>query len=63
MPRRKLSVSKSSLIQVSVTPDEKAAFDAWCSANNTTMSEIVRKEIAPYIAKGYKLMQGDRDKT
>ncbi len=40
-----------------VAPDEKAAFDAWCAANSTTMSEVIRSAIAPYIVKGVELRQ------
>ncbi|MBF2085404.1 hypothetical protein [Thermoleptolyngbya sp. C42_A2020_037] len=57
MPRRKLERRKSEYIQVAIEPDEKAAFDAWCAANSTTMSDVIRKEIAGYIAKGKKLME------
>lgn len=56
MPKRKLD-RKREFIQVAIDPSEKAAFDAWCAANSTTMSEIIRKEIAPYIAKGNQLQQ------
>lgn len=57
MPRKKLERKKNEVIQVAIEPDEKVAFDAWCMANSTTMSEIIRKEIAPYIAKGKKLLE------
>ena len=56
MPRKKLE-RKKDYIQIVIDPMDKAAFDAWCLANSTTMSEIIRKEIAPYIAKGKKLLE------
>lgn len=46
MPRRKLERKKNQYIQIAIAPDEKAAFDAWCEANSTTMSEVIRREIA-----------------
>ncbi|AFY51299.1 hypothetical protein Nos7524_5609 (plasmid) [Nostoc sp. PCC 7524] len=57
MPRKKLE-RKKDYIQIAIEPDDKAAFDTWCLANGITMSEIIRKEIAPYIAKGKKLLEG-----
>lgn len=59
MPRRVLNSKdkKTEMIQVMVAPHEKAAFDAWCAANGITMSEVLRKEMAPYIAKGQELQQ------
>jgi hypothetical protein len=59
MPRRPLNRpdKKTELIQIMVAPQEKAAFDAWCAANSTTMSEILRQEMAPYVAKGMELQQ------
>ncbi|MBD2458428.1 hypothetical protein H6G80_30725 [Nostoc sp. FACHB-87] len=57
MPRKKLD-RKKDYIQIVIEPDDKAAFDAWCLANGITMSEIIRQEIAPYIAKGKKLLSG-----
>ncbi len=56
MPRRKLDRRKSEYIQFAIEPDEKEAFDAWCMANSTTMSDVIRKEITPYITKGKKLL-------
>jgi hypothetical protein len=59
MPRRPLNRKdkKTELIQIMVAPQEKAAFDAWCAANSTTMSDVIRQAIAPYIAKGRELEQ------
>ncbi len=57
MPRRKLERRKSEYIQVAIEPDEKEAFDAWCAANDITMSDVIRKEIASYITKGKKLLK------
>lgn len=56
MPKRKLG-RKREFIQVPINPEDKADFDAWCEANSTTMSEVVRKAIAPYIVKGSQLRQ------
>lgn len=56
MPRRKLDRKKNEYIQVAIEPDEKAAFDAWCAANSTTMSEVIRREISSYVARGKKLL-------
>jgi hypothetical protein len=56
MPRKKLE-RKKDYIQILIDPIDKTAFDTWCLANSTTMSEIIRKEIAPYIAKGKKLLE------
>lgn len=54
MPRRKLEKKKTALIQILLLPEEKEAFDYWCASRNTTMSDIIRKEIAPYIREGLK---------
>lgn len=56
MPRKKLAVKKSEYIQIAIAPDDKAAFDAWCVANSTTMSQVIRTEIDSYIAQGKKLL-------
>ena len=56
MPRKKLEKTKSEYIQIAIDPEEKQAFDAWCAQNSTTMSEVIRKQIAPYIAKGRKIL-------
>lgn len=55
MPRKKLD-RKKDYIQIVIEPDDKVAFEAWCIANSITMSEIIRKEITPYIVKGKKLL-------
>lgn len=55
MPRKKLNRKKEH-IQIVVEPDDKAAFDAWCLAEGVTMSDVIRKEIAPYVTKGRKLL-------
>jgi hypothetical protein len=57
MPRKKLD-RKKEYIQIVIEPNDKAAFEAWCIANSTTMSEIIRKEIAPYVVRGKKLLGG-----
>ncbi len=56
MPRKQLYRNKD-FIQIVINTEDKAAFDAWCLANSTTMSDIIRREIAPYIAKGHELQQ------
>ena len=56
MPRKKLDRQKD-YIQFVVDTEDKKAFDAWCLANGTTMSNVIRNEIAPYIAKGKKLLK------
>ena len=58
MPRKKLDIKKDAYLQVSILPDDKRAFESWCEANGLTMSEVVRREIAPHIAKGKKLEGG-----
>lgn len=55
MPRKKLG-RNNVYIQIVINPDDRAAFDAWCAANYTTMSEVIRQKIAPYIAEGKKLL-------
>jgi hypothetical protein len=55
VPRKKLDRPRD-FIQIVVDPEDKAAFDAWCMANSTTMSEVIRKQIAPFIAKGKKIV-------
>jgi hypothetical protein len=45
------------MVQVMMFPEDKAAFDAWCTANSTTMSDVIRKAITPYIVKGGELRQ------
>jgi hypothetical protein len=56
MPKRKLG-RKNVYIQVVVNPDDRAAFDAWCEKNNTTMSEIIRQQIAVYVTEGKKILE------
>lgn len=56
MPRRKLDKTKNEVIQVAIQLEDKLAFDAWCAAHSTTMSAIVRQEIAPYIAQGKEIL-------
>jgi hypothetical protein len=55
MPRRKL-YKDSDYIQIVIAKEDKIAFDAWCEANSTTMSDIIRSEIASYVDKGKTLM-------
>lgn len=44
MPRKKLYQDKDT-IQIVIDKDKKAAFDAWCLANQTTMSDLLRQAI------------------
>lgn len=53
----KKTKQERAFIQVPINLEDKADFDAWCEANSTTMSEVVRKAIAPYILKGSELRQ------
>lgn len=45
------------MIQVMVFPEDKVAFDRWCAANSTTMSDIIRRQIAPYVESGRRLKE------
>ncbi|OWY63676.1 hypothetical protein B7486_51715 [cyanobacterium TDX16] len=56
MPKKQLYRNKD-FIQIVINKEDKAAFDAWCVANSTTMSDIIRREIAPYIAQGQQMQQ------
>ena len=56
MAKRKLN-RKREFIQVPITPEDKAAFDAWCAENQVTMAEIVRRSIAPYVLKGQEILE------
>lgn len=49
MPRKQLYRNKD-FIQIVITTEEKAAFDKACADNQTTMSEVIRKAIAQYLA-------------
>lgn len=60
MPRKKLNNKKTEMVQVMMFPEDKAAFDAWCTANSTTMSDVIRRAIAPYVVKGQELQQGEQ---
>jgi antitoxin component of RelBE/YafQ-DinJ toxin-antitoxin module len=40
-------------IELAIDADDKEAFQAWCAANRLTMSEVIRKEIKPFINEGY----------
>lgn len=42
MPRKSLFKDKDT-IQIVVTKEKKQAFDAWCLANETTMSDMLRR--------------------
>jgi antitoxin component of RelBE/YafQ-DinJ toxin-antitoxin module len=58
MPRKKLE-KRNEYIQLVISPEDKRAFDAWCSQNGVTMSEVIRSQIAPYIAKGRKILESN----
>lgn len=53
MPRKQLYRNKD-FIQIVITAEEKAAFDQACAANQTTMSDVLRKAIAQYLASERK---------
>jgi hypothetical protein len=55
MPRKKL-YKESDYIQIVLPKKDKIAFDAWCEANNVTMSEVIRAQIAGYVIQGEKLI-------
>jgi hypothetical protein len=57
MPRKKLATTRSASIEIMVTPDDKAAFERWCEASSTTMSEVTRQAIAPYVKRGRVLLE------
>lgn len=59
MARRKL-YKDSDYIQIVIAKEDKVAFDAYCEANQTTMSEIIRSEIADYVDQGKKLMLANK---
>ena len=61
MPAKKLEVKRSSLLQIRLLPDEHQALEAWCAANRTTMSDVVRELIAPHIAQGKALLSSQAD--
>lgn len=63
MPRRKLGRKKTEMIQVMVEPRVKIAFDTWCAANSTTMSEVLRSCMRPYVQKGEEIMSEVRPET
>jgi hypothetical protein len=42
-------------IEVPMPSDDKEAFKAWCHQNQLTMSEVIRKEIQPFINQGYNI--------
>lgn len=50
MPRKKLYKDKET-IQIVIDKDKKAAFDAWCNANQTTMSDLLRQAIDRCLAE------------
>lgn len=60
MGKRKLE-RKREFIQVPINSEDKADFDAWCQANAVTMSEVIRRAIAPLIIKGGELRRRKQD--
>ena len=42
-------------VEIPMHPEDKEAFKAWCAANQLTMAEVIRKEIAPMVSEGYML--------
>lgn len=56
MPRRK-QYKKKEYVQFAIEAKDKEALDLWCAANSITMSEVIKKAIEPYIAKGEEIKQ------
>lgn len=55
MPRKPQYEDRTQ-IQIVLSGKDKAAFEAWCEANSTTMSEEIRRRIEPRIKEGRKLL-------
>jgi len=60
MPRPKLN-RKIQYVQFVLDADDKLAFEVWCAANRTTMSDVIRKEISPYVSKGKKMQEASSE--
>ena len=56
MARKPKAIKKTDVIQVMIEPEIKRAFDAWCIANSTTMSEVLRRALLPYAQEGKELL-------
>ena len=56
MPRKKLYIDKDT-IQIVIDKEKKAAFEAACSANQTTMSEVLRQAMMQYLAANKEIIQ------
>jgi len=54
MPRPALNKIQSRL-EILLEPDDKEAFELWCRTNQLTMSEVIRREINPFIKEGYNI--------
>lgn len=55
--RRRKQYKQKEFVQFAMEGKDKEAFDLWCAANSTTMSDVIKKAIAPYIAKGEELRE------
>jgi hypothetical protein len=55
MPRKSLN-KVYCYIEVPISTDDKEAFRKWCEVNGLTMSEVIRREIAPIVNQGYSLL-------
>ena len=56
MSRRKQYRQKE-YVQFAIEAEDKELLDRWCAANSTTMSEVIKKAIAPYVVKGGELRE------
>lgn len=56
MARKKL-YKDSDYIQIVVSKSKKEVFDAVCSANQTTMSEVLRQAMMQYLAANKEIAE------
>ena len=54
MTKRKQYKQKE-YVQFAMEGKDKEAFDRWCAANSTTMTEVIKKAIAPYVKAGEEI--------
>lgn len=55
MTKRKQYKQKE-YVQFAMEGKDKEAFDRWCAANSTTMTEVIKKAIAPYVKAGKEIV-------
>jgi len=53
--RKRKQYQQKEYVQFAIEGKDKQAFDRWCAANSTTMSEAIKKAIAPYIEAGKRI--------